>query len=57
MEKYPILVWAGAALLGWVAGEIMVKDVAVVGYLGQELVDKFHLWAAAIGAIFVVALG
>ena len=20
MEKYPILVWAGAALLGWVAG-------------------------------------
>jgi predicted tellurium resistance membrane protein TerC len=57
MEKYPILVWAGAALLGWVAGEIIVKDVAVIGYLGQELVDKIHLWAAAIGAVFVVALG
>ena len=57
MEKYPILVWAGAALLGWVAGEIMVKDVAVVGYMGQEWVDKVHLWAAGIGAVFVVALG
>ena len=57
MEKYPILVWAGAALLGWVAGEIMVKDAAVVGYLGQEFVDKIHLWAAAVGAVFVVALG
>ena len=57
MERFPILVWAGAALLGWVAGEIIVKDVAVVGYLGQEFVDKIHLWAAAVGAMFVVALG
>jgi YjbE family integral membrane protein len=57
MERFPILVWAGAALLGWVAGEIIVKDVAVVGYLGQDLVDRIHLWAAAVGAIFVVAVG
>jgi YjbE family integral membrane protein len=57
MERFPILVWAGAALLGWVAGEIIVKDAAVVSYLGEEFVDKIHLWAAALGAIFVVALG
>ena len=57
MEKYPLLVWAGAALLGWVAGEIIVKDAAVISYLGQEFVDKIHLWAAAVGAVFVVALG
>jgi YjbE family integral membrane protein len=57
MERFPILVWAGAALLGWVAGEIIVKDAAVVGYLGQDLVDRIHLWAAAVGAIFVVAVG
>ena len=57
MEKFPILVWAGAALLGWVAGEIIVKDAAVVSYLGEEFVDKIHLWAAAVGAIFVVAVG
>jgi YjbE family integral membrane protein len=57
MERFPILVWAGAALLGWVAGEIIVKDVAVVGYLGAEFVERIHLWAAAAGAIFVVAVG
>ena len=57
MEKFPILVWAGAALLGWVAGEIIVKDAAVIGYLGEDFVDKIHLWAAAVGAIFVVAVG
>jgi YjbE family integral membrane protein len=57
MERFPILVWAGAALLGWVAGEIIVKDVAVAGYMGQEFVDKVHLWAAGAGAVFVVALG
>ena len=57
MERFPILVWAGAALLGWVAGEIIVKDAAVISYMGQEWVDKVHLWAAAIGAVFVVATG
>jgi YjbE family integral membrane protein len=57
LERFPILVWAGAALLGWVAGEIIVKDAAVVGYLGAEFVDKIHLWSAAAGAVFVVGLG
>jgi YjbE family integral membrane protein len=57
MERFPVLVWAGAALLGWVAGEIIVKDVAVAGYLGAELVDRLHLWAAAAGAVLVVVLG
>ena len=57
MERFPILVWAGAALLGWVAGEIIVKDAAVISYLGEEFVNRIHLWAAALGAIFVVAVG
>jgi YjbE family integral membrane protein len=57
MERFPILVWAGAALLGWVAGEIIVKDAAVVSYLGEDFAHRIHLWAAALGAIFVVAVG
>ena len=57
LNRFPILVWAGAALLGWVAGEIIVKDAAVIRYFGEEAVEHWHLWAAAIGAIFVVALG
>jgi YjbE family integral membrane protein len=57
LERYPILVWAGAALLGWVAGEIMIKDPVVAGWIGDAAVDKFHLWAAAAGAAFVVGVG
>ena len=57
LNRFPILVWAGAGLLGWVAGEIMIKDAAVVGWMGQAFVDKWHLWAAAAGVVFVIALG
>ena len=56
-DRYPILIWAGAALLGWIAGEIMIKDSAVIGWLGANFVDRAHFWAAAVGAAFVVALG
>ena len=26
LSRFPILVWAGAALLGWIAGELLVED-------------------------------
>ena len=39
LNRFPILVWAGAGLLGWVAGEIMIKDAAVASWLGQATVD------------------
>jgi len=29
LEKMPILVWAGAALLGWIAGDVIATDPAV----------------------------
>jgi YjbE family integral membrane protein len=57
LNRFPILVWAGAGLLGWVAGEIMVKDAAMANWLGQETVDRWHLWAAAAGVVFVIGLG
>ena len=57
LNRFPILVWAGAGLLGWVAGEIIIKDAAVESWLGAETVDRLHLWAAAAGVVFVIALG
>jgi YjbE family integral membrane protein len=57
LNRFPILVWAGAGLLGWVAGEIMIKDNAVIGWLGEAIVERWHLWAAAAGAALVIALG
>jgi YjbE family integral membrane protein len=33
LERYPVLVWAGAALLGWIAGDLLGSDPAVEHYL------------------------
>jgi len=57
LDRFPILVWAGAALLGWIAGEIMIEDPATIRFLGEELVHRYVYFAAAAGALFVVACG
>jgi YjbE family integral membrane protein len=57
LERFPVLVWAGAGLLGWVAGDIMVKDTAVANWVGEAAVAKIHYWAAAAGAVFVIGVG
>jgi YjbE family integral membrane protein len=57
LERFPILVWAGAALLGWVAGEIIVTDAGIENYLGRHLVEQAHIWSAPVGAVLVVAAG
>jgi YjbE family integral membrane protein len=33
LTRYPVLVWAGAALLGWIAGELLVTDLVSVTQL------------------------
>ena len=57
LERYPILVWAGAGLLGWVAGDIMIKDDALLKWFSPGLIHDLHYWAAAFGAVFVLAAG
>lgn len=57
LGRLPILVWAGAALLGWVAGEMLVSDPWLLRTFGEGLIHRIELPAAAIGAVFVVALG
>jgi len=57
LGRLPILVWAGAALLGWVAGEMLVSDPWLLSTFGEELIHRIELPAAAIGAVFVVTLG
>jgi YjbE family integral membrane protein len=57
LDRFPILVWAGAGLLGWVAGEIIIKDAAVAGYLGHELVHRWEYWSAGAGVLVVLGVG
>jgi YjbE family integral membrane protein len=57
LGRLPILVWAGAALLGWVAGEMLASDPWLLSTFGEAMVHRIELPAAAIGAVFVVVLG
>jgi len=57
LGRLPILVWAGAALLGWVAGEMLVSDPWLVDTFGEGTIHSIELPAAAISAVFVVGLG
>ncbi|MGJ7494969.1 TerC family protein [Variovorax sp. RT4R15] len=55
MERFPIIVMVGAALIGWVGGETIVSDVSLREVLAAT--PWLHYAAAAAGAAFVVALG
>jgi YjbE family integral membrane protein len=57
LDRFPLLVWAGAALLGWIAGEIIIEDAAVMRWLGSDLAHRLALWGAGLGAAIVVGAG
>jgi YjbE family integral membrane protein len=73
ISRFPVIVWAGAGLLGYIAAEMIVTDPAVLewlaGYPNLVLPDPNHpplnlkpsgmvlYSAAAVGALFVVIIG
>ncbi len=56
MERFPIIITIGAALLGFLAGEMLLTDPAVVGWFGK-MSEQTIVFAGVIGAALVVALG
>jgi len=68
MERFPIIITIGAALIGWVAGEMLVTDAALTNWftaLGMQYKDakpyvygwSVELLAGALGVVIVVVLG
>ncbi len=57
IARFPIFVWAGAALLGWIAGEMLARDTALLDIIGYHPTGMAHYVFAAAGALFVLALG
>jgi YjbE family integral membrane protein len=55
MNRFPIIITLGAALLGWVAGEMAVTDPAIHDFV--ETHHYLHTVLPVAGAIIVVALG
>jgi YjbE family integral membrane protein len=61
LTRYPVLIWAGGALLGWIAGQVILTDPVIRDYLraqfNEHLAHNLEYAAAAAGAIFVVFAG
>jgi YjbE family integral membrane protein len=55
MERFPIIVVAGAGLIGWVAGETIVSDASLADYLAGN--HWLHYAGAVAGVITVIAAG
>jgi len=61
LNRFPILIWAGAALLGWVAGGVVATDPWVAKHLaiafGEKFAHETELAAACAGAFLAIAAG
>jgi YjbE family integral membrane protein len=57
LERYRVLVWGGGALLGWVAGDVMVTDPAINTWFSEALVHELHIWGGPVGGLIVLGLG
>jgi YjbE family integral membrane protein len=52
LDRFPILVWLGAMLLGWVAGEVIATDPAIEPLLHQVLDGTVIISIEAASALF-----
>jgi YjbE family integral membrane protein len=56
MERFPAVVLIGAALIGWVAGDMLIADPALRGWV-ENAGPYLHTLTPAAGAVLVVATG
>ncbi len=56
MERFPIIIVLGAALLGWLAGEMFVTDPAIAAWFTANLAHARLVFGIG-GAILVVIVG
>jgi YjbE family integral membrane protein len=56
MERWPVIITIGAAILGWVAGEMAVTDPVIAQWVNDNA-GWLHWVAPAAGAVLVVILG
>jgi YjbE family integral membrane protein len=61
LNRFPILVWAGGALLGWISGNVTITDPLVLSYLFGNLdavrIDQIVLVSSGSAAILALTLG
>jgi YjbE family integral membrane protein len=55
LDRFPILVWLGATLLGWIAGNVIATDPAIRPLLQRLLDGRIALSLDATSAVFGVS--
>jgi len=55
IDRFPVIVWLGGALLGWIAGGMVVTDGFVASHWPQAA--QWGHAAGIVGALVVVAIG
>jgi YjbE family integral membrane protein len=55
LDRFPVLVWLGATLLGWIAGDVIESDPAVHPFLQRLLDGQIALSFEGTSAIFGVS--
>jgi YjbE family integral membrane protein len=60
LNYFPLIIWAGAALLGWIAGDVIATDTVVAGYsasFGPGVPEKVKLICSIVGVAATVGAG
>ncbi|MEP6670514.1 MAG: TerC family protein [Chthoniobacter sp.] len=57
MDRFPLIVWLGGGVLGWVAVKMMFDDPLVVGWLGEALARVLHRFAPWLLGAVIASLG
>jgi YjbE family integral membrane protein len=57
LARFRVLVWAGGALLGWVAGDIMATDPYLAQVFSEGTRHALHDWGGPVGGLIVVGVG
>ncbi|KAA0892967.1 TerC family protein [Pusillimonas sp. ANT_WB101] len=56
IDRFPLVVTFGAALLGWIAGGMLITDIAIVERFGEPT-STVKIAAEVTGALVIVLLG
>ena len=56
IDRFPIIVTAGAGLLGWIAGGMLMTDPGMIKHFGEGIQD-YGLISGIIGALGVMIVG
>jgi YjbE family integral membrane protein len=57
IERFPIVIWGGGALLGWIAGGLLPDDPVVAAQFSADMIDKVETLSGIVGALLVVSVG